>query len=59
MALDLDKTTEIIAIMENWMERIRPPLAIRSEVDISYKIEDQRIIIFEIRPSFRNPAELM
>ena len=58
MALSLENTVDIIEIMENWMERIRPPLSIRPELDISYKIVDQSIILFEIRPSFRDPKEL-
>ena len=59
MALNLENTVDIIELMENWMERIRPPLHIRPELDISYKIADQSIILFEIRPAFRNPKELI
>ena len=58
MALNLDKTVDIIELMENHIEQIRPPLHIRHELDISYKIENQSIILLEIRPSFRNPLEL-
>ncbi len=54
MALKLEDTVEIIEVMENWMERIRPPLHIRSQLDIGYKIDNQNIIVFEIRPSFDN-----
>ncbi len=59
MTLNLENTVDIIEIMENWMERIRPPEQIRSKVDISYKIDDQSIIVFEIRPGFANPQQLM
>jgi hypothetical protein len=59
MAFNLENTVDIIEIMENWMERIRPPLHIRPELDISFKIDRQSIILFEIRPSFRNPSELI
>jgi hypothetical protein len=58
MALSLENTVDIIEIMENWMERIRPPIHIRPKRDISYKIVDQSIILFEIRPAFQNPMEL-
>jgi hypothetical protein len=58
MALNLESTVDIIETMENWMERIRPPHHIRPELDISYKIDKQSIILFEIRPAFRNPSEL-
>jgi hypothetical protein len=48
----------MIEIMENWMDRIRPPLHIRPKLDISYKIVDQSVILFEISQSFLNPKEL-
>jgi hypothetical protein len=59
MALNLDKTVDIIELMENYVARIRPPLHIRNKLDIGYKIENQSIILLEIRPSFRNPKELL
>ena len=52
MALELLNTVEVIEMMENYIERIRPPQHIREELDIGYKIENQSIILFEIRPSF-------
>jgi len=58
MALNLENTVNVIEIMENWMERISPPHHIRSELDIGYKITNQSIIFFEIRPAFRNPMDL-
>jgi hypothetical protein len=58
MALNLENTVDIIEIMENWIERVRLPLHIRPKLDIGYKIAGQSIILFEIRPAFRNPKEL-
>jgi hypothetical protein len=58
MTLNLANTVDIIELMENYVERIRPPHHIRNELDIGYKIENQSIILLEIRPSFRNPKEL-
>jgi hypothetical protein len=58
MALNLGNTIDIIELMENYVERIRPPLHMRDKLDISYRIENQSIILLEIRPSFRNPMEL-
>ena len=52
MTLDIFKTVDIIEIMENFTEERRPPTEIRDELDLSYKIENQSIIIFEIRPKF-------
>ena len=59
MALNLKNTVDIIETMENWMERIRPPHNIRSKLDICYKIDNQSIILFEIRPAFRNPLQFI
>jgi hypothetical protein len=52
MALTLTNTVDIIEVMENYIQRIRPPEDIRDKLDISYKIDNQSIILFEIRPDF-------
>ena len=57
MSIDLLQTIDIIEIMENNLEAKRPPMAMRNKLDISYKIEDQGIVVFEIRPIFRRPNE--
>ncbi|MDP4131705.1 MAG: DUF3024 domain-containing protein [Bacteroidota bacterium] len=56
MALALFKTVEIIEVMENYLERIRPPHHIRHDLDIGYKIDGQSVTLFEIRPGFLNPG---
>lgn len=58
MALTLENTVGIIEIMENYVERIRPPFPIRKKLDISYKIDNQSIFLLEIRPSYDNPEIL-
>ena len=58
MALNLSNTVDIIELMENYVERIRPPHDIRHQLDIGYKIDNQSIILLEIRPSFRDPKVL-
>lgn len=57
MAIDLLKTVDIIEVMENHIEKIRPPENIRKQLDIGYKIENQSVILTEIRPVWRNPSE--
>jgi hypothetical protein len=57
MAIDALKTVDIIEVMENFLTRRRPPAHIREKLDINYKIENQHIIIYTIRPAFRNPAD--
>ena len=58
MPLNLANTIDIIELMENYVERIRPPHHISNKLDIGYKIENQSIILLEIRPGFRDPKEL-
>jgi len=56
MSLDILQSVEIIETMENYLERVRPRVEIRDQLDISYKIENQSIIIFEVRPRWDNQA---
>ena len=59
MALDISKSVEIIEIMENYIESIRPEPAMRKQIDINYEIIDQSIIINEVRPACNNPKEIL
>ncbi len=52
MALNIFETVDIIEVVENFIEKIRPPETIRDEFDISYNIDDQSVTIVEIRKSF-------
>jgi Protein of unknown function (DUF3024) len=54
MALDVMNTLEIIELMENYIERVRPPKEIREKLDISYRIENQSIVLHEIRPDWKD-----
>ena len=49
MALDVLKMIDIIEALENYIAKVRPPLEMRNQLDISYKIENQSVFIFEIR----------
>jgi hypothetical protein len=55
MAIDVFQTVDIIELMENFLEKIRPNKEVRSKLDIGYKIENQSIILFEIRPQWDKP----
>ena len=59
MAIETLHTLEIIEAMENFLDRKRPKESIRSKVDLSYTIEKQSVIIFEIRPDWRRPKEIV
>jgi len=52
------QTLDVIEAMENFISRNRPPEHIRPELDLGYKIEEQSIIVFEIRPRWNNPEEI-
>jgi hypothetical protein len=55
MTIDTLQTLEVIEAMENFLARKRPPKHIRAQLDIGYKIENQSITIFSIRPQWNNP----
>jgi hypothetical protein len=59
MALDITNAVDIIELMENYVERIRPPHHLRNKVDISYRIDNQSIILFELRPHFQIPGKIV
>ncbi len=59
MAFDLIKKAEIIFIMESYLSEVRPPENIRPKLDIGYRIDNQSVIIFEIRPRWDKPSLIM
>ncbi|MEZ5012890.1 MAG: DUF3024 domain-containing protein [Chitinophagales bacterium] len=50
-----EQIADITNLMEQFLDRNRPPEEIRKEVDLGYKIEDQNVFVFEIRPAFMDP----
>lgn len=42
-----------------FLDKRRPPPAIRHELDIGYRITGQSVELFEVRPDWQNPAERM
>lgn len=59
MSFSSDHTLTIIETMENYIFRVRPSPEIRSKLDLGYEILDQSVILFEIRPRWRNPDEII
>lgn len=43
--------------LNNFLGQHRPPIHIRDQLDIGYKIQNQSVVLFEIRPNFRSPIE--
>lgn len=58
MAIDPIKKAEIIIVMEAYLSKVRPPEDIRPKLDIGYRIDNQSVFIFEIRPRWDNPSEI-
>lgn len=52
------QTLEVIEAMENFLAKIRPPENLRNQLDVGYKIEDQSIVLFEIRPNYAIPGQM-
>lgn len=52
MSLEVLQTMDVIEIMENYIESIRPPKETRDQIDYIYKIENQSIVIYEVRPYY-------
>jgi Protein of unknown function (DUF3024) len=57
MALDVLNTMGVIEKMENYISKVRPPKEIRHKLDINYRIENQSIILFEIRPVWNDKTQ--
>lgn len=55
MTVDILNTAEWINELEIFLEKIRPKEEIRDKLDVGYKINDQTVIIHEIRPRWDNP----
>jgi len=59
MPLNALQTLEVIENLENFLLIRRPPEVLRNQVDVAYKIEDQSIIIYEIRPYYDDPKRII
>jgi hypothetical protein len=55
MAISEFEIKRVEKIMEGYLARARPPVQVRNELDIGYRIENQSVELFEIRPAFRDP----
>lgn len=42
---------------DSYLDRRRPPIHIREQLDLGYRITNQSIELFEIRPAWDNPEE--
>jgi hypothetical protein len=59
MNFEINKSVEIIELLENYLDFVRPSPEIRSQLDISYEIEDESVILNEIRPFWNDPNRII
>lgn len=52
--LEIKKCEKLVG---KYVERHRPPPHMRNELDLAYRIENQSVDIFEIRPWWKNPEK--
>ena len=55
MAINIMQTLDVIETLENFLSEKRPPEEMRNQIDLAYKIENQSVIIYEIRPRWDKP----
>ncbi|MEL0635850.1 DUF3024 domain-containing protein [Marinomonas sp. TI.3.20] len=41
--------------LEKFLKEKRPPAYVRAEIDLGYRIDNQSVEIFEVRPHYRDP----
>jgi hypothetical protein len=57
MALSEIEIKRVEKIVGAYVERRRPPIHLRSEVDLAFRVTNQSVEIFEIRPLWNKPVE--
>jgi len=55
MALSQFEQKRVEVEIGRYVESKRPPEKIRDQVDLGFKIEDQSVILFELRPQWKKP----
>ena len=55
MAFSEQELREHEAVLSTFLEKRRPPEAVRDQVDLDYRIEGQTVVIFEKRTAPRDP----
>ena len=58
-ALKENQIREINKAGDNFLKLQRPPAGIRNQFDLAYRIEGQSVIVFEIKPRWDDPSEIM
>ena len=59
MAFTKEELDQYQAVVSAYVEKRRPPVHLRSQLDMSFRIENQSIKIFEIRPGYNDPQSVV
>jgi Protein of unknown function (DUF3024) len=57
MAFTAQQNTDIETAMEDFMAKRRPPIEIRDKVDLGWRVEGQSVVIFSIRPMWKDESK--
>jgi hypothetical protein len=56
MAFTEQEAVDVEAAMADFMKKRRPPVEIRDKLDLGWRIEGQSVVIFSIRPFWRDES---
>lgn len=59
MALSEFELRRVEKLASSYNERCRPPMHIRKELDLGYRISGQSLELFEIRPLWNDPTKII
>ena len=59
MAFTQTEENDVRNLMHSFIEDLRPPEHIRPQLDLGYRIENQDVFLFEIRPKWDKPEKIM
>jgi hypothetical protein len=59
MAFDQFTQHRVEKIIDDFIQARRPPPALRNQVDLGFKVEDQSIVIYERRSHWKNEGQFI
>jgi Protein of unknown function (DUF3024) len=59
MALSKLQREKAETAMDSFIARRRPPVNLHEKVDLTYRLSDSEVVIFELRPRWNEPKEII
>lgn len=56
MAFSEERKKEIGAVLDAWLEKNRPPVEVREQLDFGWRIEEQSVFLCTVRPDYMEPS---